>query len=231
MKILLVVADSMRYGHFWPDLPGATIYSNAYSCAPWTAGSMATLLTGLYPSTALQQGLAKVNSEQPITLADWLGGDIGYHCSATWLLNVGHFCRNFDVWRQEPGLISDDALVRRTSICLDHLGENAFHITWLHGVHFPYQPKPETRDLFGLDSKTWRVRDFIRRGELPIPKATLANCFDVKIVAKTSQESPEYPDAEVTTEEIEFLQRAYAACCWDMNKHLEELYRAAGENG
>jgi arylsulfatase A-like enzyme len=100
MKLLLLVADSMRYDCSRAKFSGAMVWDNAYACAPWTVASMASLLTGLSPSAAFHAGLADVVSEQPFTVADWLGGDIGYKCSASWLLSVGHFGRNFDVWHQ-----------------------------------------------------------------------------------------------------------------------------------
>ena len=231
MKLLLLVADSLRYDYFHANLPGAMVWDNAYACAPWTVASQASLLTGLSPSAAFHAGLADVVSEQPFTVADWLGGDIGYKCSASWLLSVGHFGRNFDVWHQSGDYRTDEEIVKETLDYLAAAPENAFHITWLNATHFPYKPNAETRERFGLDSDIWHVRDFIRRGELPIPKGTLANCFAVNIVAKTAQDGPEKAHPEVTMEEIEFLRRAYAACCWDMDRRLEEVYAAATTQG
>lgn len=108
--VVMVVVDTLRqdhlglYGHERPTSPAldrfaerALVYGNAYAQAPWTTPSVASLLTGRYPS---ELGISKTPhglGEDPVLLSEilrdagwWTGSVIShYFLSRRWKFDQG----------------------------------------------------------------------------------------------------------------------------------------------
>ena len=82
-NVLLVVVDTLRadhlgcYGHFRPTSPAidalaadAVRFEHAYSTSPWTMPSVASILTGQYPSSHGLWKTFRPLSEHSVTLAE-----------------------------------------------------------------------------------------------------------------------------------------------------------------
>ncbi len=142
---------------------------NAYSTAPWTPPSHASMLTGLYPHAHhVQEGSLWLAKEQE-TLAGWLGrkGYSTFGISSNPLLGPltnldKDFQRFHALWKNpermaaEPTQLRFDDLIldsrrvfRETSRILDKeflawQGEPLFCMIQLIGPHSPYQPSSES---------------------------------------------------------------------------------------
>ena len=141
-NVLLVVIDTLRADHLGthgyrrntsPNLDRlageATLFENAVSQAPWTAPSVATLFTGLYPSVhgldegvrwghdqraagaSLEFGIQKVLGASQVTLAEVLRSH-GYRTagfvSAVFVNSIFGFAQGFQVYDDEHADYSGD---------------------------------------------------------------------------------------------------------------------------
>ena len=84
-NVLLIVVDTLRfdhvgcYGHVRDTSPAVdrlaaegVRFERAYSTAPWTKPSVASMITGLYPSAHRANELESIADESLLTLAEIL---------------------------------------------------------------------------------------------------------------------------------------------------------------
>ncbi len=131
----------------------ATLYEHAYTVSTWTRPSVATLLTGLYPSV---HGVMHIKSDKlaewPVLLPEALK-KAGYRtCSITANSNVARVCgfdQGVDFFKAEMF----QTLEWANSHAANFLGANdrsqpVFVYLHIMEPHAPYWPKPETLERF-----------------------------------------------------------------------------------
>jgi len=188
-NILFIVVDCLRADHVscyrypQPTTPtidrlaeGGCLWKRAYSASSWTKPSVASLLTGLYPTQhGAFRGVKRNNlsatsttdalrSKQPV-LAESLSAG-GWHCGA--FINnaqLGSFTRldrGFSTYAPAAG--KADRLI---GIFLEWLEANQNRPTfaYLHflDTHWPYQPRRRHVAMFGGDRDTNVFRDYSAR--------------------------------------------------------------------
>jgi arylsulfatase A-like enzyme len=163
-SVLLVVVDALRYdylgvngfeGEISPNLDWLAFesvrFEDAFSTAPWTKPSVASILTGLPPE---RHGVVRLNrkwaeglSEEAVTLAESFR-ERGYRTAAyvanAWLSPAHGFGQGFDTYVVER---KDEALIERlrSEIPFD---KPAFVYLHLIGAHGPYRaPEADYRIL------------------------------------------------------------------------------------
>ena len=171
--VVLVVLDAAAPAHF--GLYGSSrkttpaidrlaedsvVWDRAYAQAPSTLPSIASLLTGRYPS----QTWKNLNLDG-VSLAEHLAA-AGYHTLAfvenPWLVPGFGFDRGFDVFWRRPdrdpkggGGLPDSSTVQRALSALDAGGgKPAFLYLHLLPPHSPYSPPPEFRGRFIEEDNT-----------------------------------------------------------------------------
>ncbi|MFQ5461686.1 MAG: sulfatase [Phycisphaerae bacterium] len=188
-NILLIVVDCLRadhvgcYGYDKPTTPtvdrlagSGCLWQRAYSASSWTKPSVASLLTGLYPTQhGAFRGVKRskisatsttdaVRSTQPV-LAESLSAG-GWRCGA--FINnaqLGSFTRldrGFSAYAPSAG--KADRLI---GIFLEWLEANQDRPTfaYLHflDTHWPYQPRRRHVAMFGGNRDTNMFRDYSAR--------------------------------------------------------------------
>jgi arylsulfatase A-like enzyme len=187
-NVLLITIDSLRADMPWAGYPRpiapnlsklaerATLYTNAYSASSYTAKSVASFLTGRYPSTLYRDGyfFAKYPAANTF-LAELLSAQkirtIGFHAHLYFGKGKG-LDQGFDEWRLVPGITFDpetDNFVtseKMTTLGIELLSDpkNTDHqfFAWGHYMdpHDQYQKHKESPD-FGrkgrdrYDSEVW----------------------------------------------------------------------------
>ena len=154
INVVLIVVDTLRsdhlgpYGASRPTSPAldalaaeGTVFERAYSTAPWTKPSMASLFTGLYPRGHALRGMRRKLADGNPTLAQVLR-DRGYATagivSNTLLSAQAGFGRGLDVYLEDQaqgaGYISSEGVAREAVEQLDRLaaGKKPFFLF----VHF-----------------------------------------------------------------------------------------------
>ncbi len=166
-NVVLVVVDSLRadhlsaYGHERPTpgidalAAGGTLFERAYATAPWTMPSVATMLTGLHPTTHGVTNTDAVLAADVDTLAE-LFRAAGYRTAAV----VSHhligrrfrFDQGFDAFDQEAAhghkfisseLVTEKAerILRETALSSD--GRPLFLFAHYFDPHYDYRDHPE----------------------------------------------------------------------------------------
>ena len=124
-NVLLIVVDTLRQDHLgcygWtrdtsPSIDAlaqdAVRFTRAYATAPWTLPSVASMLTGLYPSSHRGARLTTRLPGEVLTLAEMLGEE-GYQTggvvSHTILTARWNFQQGYDVYLQSEALGHDHA--------------------------------------------------------------------------------------------------------------------------
>jgi arylsulfatase A-like enzyme len=187
-SIVLIVIDTLRadrlgfLGHPRPTSPTMdaasrdwVVFEQAFSPAPFTMPSVASMMTGQYPD---RTGVVNHASECALgnaaapTLAE-LARKAGYRTGAVvsnpWLMNESMgFDRGFDAFlgkrtraegraKRDAEAVTDDALS-----LLDAFGEDPFFL-WTHYIdpHMPYEPPKDDAQALGLRRPSSAVvRDF-----------------------------------------------------------------------
>jgi choline-sulfatase len=165
-NVLLIVVDTLRrdhvglYGQTRPTTPeidrfaqGAVVFDHAYSTAPWTRPSVASILTGLYPSGHRAMALNNVLSPDVETLAEYFTR-AGYATAGI----VSHvilserfgFSQGFTLWDEEEAQghnhVSTPGVTRRALAALDALtAEDRPFFLFVHyfDPHYTYLAHPE----------------------------------------------------------------------------------------
>jgi arylsulfatase len=166
MNVVLIVVDTLRWDHLgsygarretspaMDRLAEEGIrFERAFASAPWTMPSIATMLTGQYPSrhsaTSFDRGLP----EQVDTLAEVLGSE-GFATagviSHTAIAARHNFQQGFDVWLEDEArghdYVSTEGVTREAIEQLDRFaaGEDPFFL-FVHyfDPHYNYKRHPE----------------------------------------------------------------------------------------
>jgi len=215
---IFIVIDCLRsdhvgaYGHSLPTTPSldalareGTVFEHAYSQGHWTRPSVASYLTGLYPS---EHGLLEVErgedgriigpalAREVTTLAEefqaagYLTAMVGEQDQ---LAQAFRFRQGFDFYRNDAGKAS---LIGRGFVrWLDrHQGEGKI-FGYLHylDIHWPYCPPKRFKNRFDSGESSlancfeWgQLRDRIRSGEQELSAADVARLaarYDEELVA------------------------------------------------
>ena len=165
--VLMIAIDTLRpdhlgcYGYGRPTSPnldelasGGVLFENAYSQAPWTLPSFASVFTSLYPT---QHGATTVESAMGRdfpTLAEVLGGSgyaTGAIVNAPVLRSEYHLNRGFDFYSEPAGEIERPA-GEVTREALEWIGSQAerpfFAFVHYFDPHLAYAPPPPYDTLF-----------------------------------------------------------------------------------
>lgn len=177
-NVILILIDTLRadhlgsYGYYRKTSPAldnfarqGVRFSRAYSNAPWTKPSVASLFTSLYPSThRTQKGQfeqytkhLKVDTlNQSIkTIAETLKENgyvtVGFCCNPH-IKSIFGFAQGFDTWDERWGTCEN--INQRALSWLKKNGSKPFFL-YLHymDVHGPYQPPKPYDELFKDNDK------------------------------------------------------------------------------
>lgn len=191
--VILIVIDCLRadhvssYGYDRPTTPTidalaaqGVLWEQAYSLSSWTKPSVASLLTGLYPSQhGAVQGIKRKNDQSGVTtdvidsscttIAEALAR-AGWVCAA--FVNnaqLGEFTglnRGFETYIPNAG--KADRLIALFHEWLEqHRDRNTFIYLHFLEAHWPYKPRRRHIKMFGGDRDTnffrdYRARDYAR---------------------------------------------------------------------
>ncbi len=161
-NVLLIVVDTLRadhvgcYGHRRDTSPAVdrlaaegVRFERAYSTAPWTKPSVASMITGLYPSAHRANELESIAGESLLTLAEILrdrGYATGGVVSAQLLRAERGFAQGFEIYREGNAFrgvkhFSTPGVTRKAVNLLDRFsaGERPFFL-FVHyfDPHYPY---------------------------------------------------------------------------------------------
>ncbi|MCA9592650.1 MAG: sulfatase [Myxococcales bacterium] len=180
MNVLMLTIDSLRADMPWtgydkeiaPNLSKlvkeSTVYTHAYSTAPYTAQSVASWLSGRYASTLYRQGwfftgYSKANHFFPEALQDAGIRTIGWQAHLYFGRGKG-LDQGFDVWEMAPGIVFDPNTDRDiTSDKMEALGKELLgksentgkqFFAWAHFMdpHDQYNKHPGVPD-FGNNNR------------------------------------------------------------------------------
>ncbi|MFH1689197.1 MAG: sulfatase [Candidatus Eisenbacteria bacterium] len=180
-NIVVVVLDTVRddvaelaEGHVGDPMPAmnslgrdGTVFSNAWSTAPWTLPSHASLLTGLLPSEHLCTGRNPQLAAEHRTIAEYLN-EAGYEAAAffsnPWLTDLmSGMMRGFETRYVES---RGDDRIHHMDGSQGGITSNSNIASWLRGrdsdrpfllfvnyleAHLPYDPAKEYREAHALD--------------------------------------------------------------------------------
>lgn len=188
--IIIIVVDSLRpdhlgcYGHAEGVSPnidrlaqGGALFENAYSNAPWTKPSVASLFTSLYPNVHRAIDRFDTLSEKALTLAERLKKDgyfTGFINNGNALLHEFNYDQGFDFYDYSESLDSAGA-VRTFSSLLDQTeGKSTFIYIHLMDTHLPYHPDEFSRNFAATLPPDFRpgaldrdrIRDLTSSGKL-----------------------------------------------------------------
>jgi arylsulfatase A-like enzyme len=162
--VFIYVIDALRadhlgcYGYTRGTSPAidafaadATLYQDAYTVATWTRPSVATMLTGIYPSTHLSDHWSDALSDWPVLLPEMLrpAGYVtrGFVTSPNLTVSFG-LAQGYDqfIFRLAPADWVDQMVAG--SLAADTHAKPAF--MFLHTIepHDPYLPRPQSLRRF-----------------------------------------------------------------------------------
>ncbi len=167
-NVLLIVVDTLRfdhvgcYGHVRDTSPAVdrlaaegVRFERAYVTAPWTKPSVASMITGLYPSAHRANQLESIASESLLTLAEILrdrGYATGGVVSAQLLTAKRGFAQGFEIYREGNARgvkhVSTPGVTRKAADLLDRFaaGERPFFLF----AHY-FDPHYTYTDHSGID--------------------------------------------------------------------------------
>ncbi|MEN8151042.1 MAG: sulfatase [Planctomycetota bacterium] len=229
-NVLLVVLDTTRadflssYGfprETTPVIDGlaetGVRYENAFSTAPWTLPSHASLFTGLYPTEARATSETLHLPQYVTTLAERMS-DAGYRARAAvanpWVCPERGFDRGFEefveTWRaplRRPPVVEPLEWIRESK----ESGKPFFVFLNFNTPHLPYNPRPEFR------------KRFVSAGRDPVAVGRLARLYGTYeyYVGKKRLEA----------EEIEILRELYAAEVASVDTMLGRIFGALRDAG
>lgn len=195
-NILLVVADTLRRDHMscygyprktTPNLDrfaeSSILFEKAFSQAPLTVPSLASLLTGTYPTTHCALSNVGTLAEENLSLAEVLK-DGGYQTAAFVsngvLLNSRNLQQGFDLFdnrftryernRSIPERIAQETTGKAVDWLRKAKSGPFFLFVHYQDPHGPYIPPPPFQNAFledGLDSPPERELSFAKKNDEP----------------------------------------------------------------
>jgi len=206
-NVLLYIVDTLRadslgcYGNDETATPQidafaseGVVYENAYANAPWTRASIASILTGLYPTRHLTRDRRDRLPEGLSSLAELLseaGYTTGFVNTNPNVGSVFGFASGFDTMmelyaREKPGLVRtrelvtpSDEVTRRAIDWIDRANRPWLLVVLTIDPHSPYAP-PERFDRYGGDyrgnargGRGWLERDDLSDAD----KARIASLY------------------------------------------------------
>ena len=189
-NILLIVVDCLRadrlglYGHSRPTSPNidrlaenAIVFDRAFSHAPWTPPSMATLFTSTYESVhrISPPMFPESRSELDVldgrfeTMAEFFqktGYRTGGVVSSDWVSEETSYDQGFDDFMHMSGVPRRTEAERITLTAIDWLRKNRDQKTFLYlhylNAHDPYNPPDLFKDRWyeGTDSERDRFHEY-----------------------------------------------------------------------
>lgn len=165
-NLLLVVVDTLRadhlgvYGHARPTSPRidalaaeSTVFDSAYTAAPWTKPSVASLLTGLHPRSHTVTRMIHKLPDSVATLAEMLserGWATGAVVSHNLIGTRQRFDQGFERFDEAEARghrhVSTDGVTERAIAMLAELeatGRPWFLMVHYFDPHYDYMPHPE----------------------------------------------------------------------------------------
>jgi len=174
-NIILLVVDALRadhmglYGYTRPTslevdelARSGLVYEKARAVSSWTLPSMASLFTGLFPTSTGVTATERILPTGAATLAERLTG-AGYYCAAlqtnSLLTSSRGFARGFaeyhEITMKEAATVNRETYERAGAVCQyardwlnGHSGRPFFLYVHYMDVHNPYEPPPEYK-VFG----------------------------------------------------------------------------------
>ena len=169
--IILIVVDALRpdhlgcYGYARPTSPNidrlagrGARFDNAYSNAPWTKPSVASIFTSLHPNVHQAINRFDVLSEKALTLAERLKAAGYFTClinGGNALIHEFNYDQGFDYYDYAESLDSAAALRSFETVLSEAGGKSLFVYVHLMDTHLPYHLNDLNRDLVGA-----RQREF-----------------------------------------------------------------------
>lgn len=163
--IILIVVDALRpdhlgcYGYGRQTSPNidrlagrGARFENAYSNAPWTKPSVASIFTSLYPNVHQTINRFDVLSEKALTLAERLKAEGYFTClvnGGNALIHEFNYDQGFDYYAYSESLDSAPAVRRFESLLSQTGGKNLFVYVHLMDTHLPYHLNDLNRELVG----------------------------------------------------------------------------------
>lgn len=204
--IFILIIDALRpdrlgcYGHpeeISPHIDALArrglIFEKAYSTAPWTKPSVASLFTSLYPNVHQTIGQFDVLPENALTLAERLkakGYFTGFFNGGNPLLHEFNYDQGFDYYSFSDSLDSR-IVVQNFSSFLDQVeGKNIFAYIHLNDTHLPYHLNDFNADLARASFEDLqpghlnrdRIRRSLARRELSdTDKAYLISLYEAQV--------------------------------------------------
>ena len=180
--IIFIVVDALRpdhlgcYGYGRPTSPNidhlagrGLRFENAYSNAPWTKPSVASIFTSLHPNVHQAINRFDVLSEKALTLAERLKACGYFTClvnGGNALIHEFNYDQGFDYYDYEESLDSAAAVRSFETVLSEAGGKSFFVYVHLMDTHLPYHLNEFNRDLVGAERQDFRPgaldRDSIR---------------------------------------------------------------------
>jgi len=205
-NIIIIVVDALRpdhlgcYGYAGDTSPNidrlalrGAVFENAYSNAPWTKPSVASLFTSLYPNVHRTIDRFDTLSEKALTLAERLkanGYFTGFINSGNALLHEFNYDQGFDFYDYSESLDSAVAVRTFASFLEQTDGKRTFAYIHLMDTHLPYYSDGSSRDPALVSPSDFRpgtldrdrVRDLTSSGKLnEQDKKDLISLYDGQI--------------------------------------------------
>lgn len=170
-NIVIFLVDTLRqdhlpvYGYERPTAPAllefasdAVVFENAWSQSSWTMPAVASLMTGLYPTThAIRSHNERLRSD--LTTIPEILKEVGYRTAAC-VVNTGvgargGFEQGFDVFRYIPRTEAEDAVEQ----AIAETDRSPFFLyVHLMDVHYPYEPAKPPFDSLVLRPRGVNIR-------------------------------------------------------------------------
>jgi arylsulfatase A-like enzyme len=167
--IIFIVVDALRpdhlgcYGYRRPTSPNIDLlagrgvrFENAYSNAPWTKPSVASMFTSLYPNVHQAINRFDVLSENASTLAERLKAAGYFTClvnGGNALIHEFNYDQGFDYYAYAESLDSAAAVRSFETVLSEAGGRSLFVYVHLMDTHLPYHLNDLNRDLVGARGK------------------------------------------------------------------------------
>jgi choline-sulfatase len=204
--IIIILVDALRPDHLGcygyagnvsPNIDrlarGGALFENAYSNAPWTKPSVATLFTSLYPNVHRAIDRFDTLSEKALTLAERLKKDgyfTGFINNGNALLHNFNYDQGFDFYDYSESLDSTMAVRTFSSFLNQAEGRKTFVYIHLMDTHLPYHPAESNRNLAATLPPDFRpgaldrdkIRELTSSGKLgEQDKQSLISLYDSQI--------------------------------------------------
>jgi len=204
--IIIITLDAVRPDHLGcygyvkeisPNIDGlarqGVVFLSAYSNAPWTKPSVASLFSSLYPNIHRTVDRDHSLPEQVRTMAEMLKESGYFTCffnGGNPLIHEFRFDQGFDFYAYEESLDSAGVVRRLRSFLPQAQGKNILAYIHLMDTHLPYHLHEGNRELAAHAPRNFvpgqferrDVRELTARGELTAEeKAYLVALYDEQI--------------------------------------------------